>query len=295
MLPECISLSAPRRHVDLDAGWILTWRLMSSPSPLLSRLIESVSVSREWEGKGGCWSTEQQQQQRQRDRGFRDCRKHRGGCAQAQDEKGGAVHMQEGWEGKKRQRGKEKTRLSQHDLQIALSPWRLLSALSSIQSGSPNGGATVWWWVEILAGGGVERGEERMRGCWQKSLPPTACAPAVSAPWGGFHHHYMLLRRLLTAVYLRWHTHQTPAVVNSTSITPKSMPNIYVSFICQCDGKRHFPWFRNKCMWNIFISPWLYIPDNCMLSYILAFFFFYLFISPPVWQCRYMGVDVKQH
>lgn len=30
---------------------------------------------------------------------------------------------------KKRERGKEKTRLLQHDLQIALSPWRLLSAL----------------------------------------------------------------------------------------------------------------------------------------------------------------------
>lgn len=43
---------------------------------------------------------------------------------------------------KKRERGKEKTRLLQHDLQIALSPWRLLSALLSIQSG-PNSGATV--------------------------------------------------------------------------------------------------------------------------------------------------------
>lgn len=39
--------------------------------------------------------------------------------------------------------GKEKTRLPQHDLQIALSPWRLLSALSSIQSGSSNSDATV--------------------------------------------------------------------------------------------------------------------------------------------------------
>lgn len=32
--------------------------------------------------------------------------------------------------GGKRERGKEKTRLPQHDLQNALSPWRLLSALS---------------------------------------------------------------------------------------------------------------------------------------------------------------------
>lgn len=32
--------------------------------------------------------------------------------------------------GRKRERGKEKTRLPQHDLQNALSPWRLLSALS---------------------------------------------------------------------------------------------------------------------------------------------------------------------
>lgn len=50
-----------------------------------------------------------------------------------------------GWEGRreKRERGKEKTRLPQHDLQIALSPWRLLSALASIQSGSPNSRATI--------------------------------------------------------------------------------------------------------------------------------------------------------
>lgn len=53
---------------------------------------------------------------------------------------GGVVYKQEvGREGGgKRERGKEKTRLPQHDLQIALSPWRLLSALPSIQSGSPN-------------------------------------------------------------------------------------------------------------------------------------------------------------
>lgn len=53
---------------------------------------------------------------------------------------GGVVYKQEvGREGgRKRERGKEKTRLPQHDLQIALSPWRLLSALPSIQSGSPN-------------------------------------------------------------------------------------------------------------------------------------------------------------
>lgn len=45
---------------------------------------------------------------------------------------GGVVYKQEvGSEGgRKRGRGKEKTRLPQHDLQIALSPWRLLSALS---------------------------------------------------------------------------------------------------------------------------------------------------------------------
>lgn len=56
----------------------------------------------------------------------------------------GRVHAG-GWERRreKGERGKEKTRLPQHDLQIALSPWRLLSALPSIQSGSPNSGATI--------------------------------------------------------------------------------------------------------------------------------------------------------
>lgn len=52
--------------------------------------------------------------------------------------------------GKKGKEGKEKTRLPQHDLQIALSPWRLLSApLFDFQSGGPKlqrpslGGATT--------------------------------------------------------------------------------------------------------------------------------------------------------
>lgn len=59
--------------------------------------------------------------------------------------KGGVVYKERGWERRreKRERGKEKTRLPQHDLQIALSPWRLLSALSSIQSSGPNSGATI--------------------------------------------------------------------------------------------------------------------------------------------------------
>lgn len=59
--------------------------------------------------------------------------------------------MQAGWEDK-RQRGKEKTRLSQHDLQIALSPWRLLSALSSIQSGE-----SKRWCHSLMVGGGYWR------------------------------------------------------------------------------------------------------------------------------------------
>lgn len=64
------------------------------------------------------------------------------GIQECEGEKGAVLYKQEvGSEGGRK--GKEKTRLPQHDLQIALSPWRLLSALSSIQSGSPNSGATV--------------------------------------------------------------------------------------------------------------------------------------------------------
>lgn len=48
------------------------------------------------------------------------------------ERQGGVVYKQEVGSkgGRKRERGKEKTRLPQHDLQNALSPWRLLSALS---------------------------------------------------------------------------------------------------------------------------------------------------------------------
>lgn len=48
------------------------------------------------------------------------------------ERKGGVVYKHEVGSngGRKRERGKEKTRLPQHDLQNALSPWRLLSALS---------------------------------------------------------------------------------------------------------------------------------------------------------------------
>lgn len=52
-------------------------------------------------------------------------------------------------EGGKRERGKEKTRLPQHDLQNALSPWRLLSALSLrskvvVQPAASEGGGGAW-------------------------------------------------------------------------------------------------------------------------------------------------------
>lgn len=46
------------------------------------------------------------------------------------ERKGGVVYEVGSNGGRKRERGKEKTRLLQHDLQNALSPWRLLSALS---------------------------------------------------------------------------------------------------------------------------------------------------------------------
>lgn len=58
--------------------------------------------------------------------------------------------------GRKEETGEEKTRLPQHDLQIALSPWRLLSVpLSPIQSGGPNRASTIWGW---LGGGGQGEG-----------------------------------------------------------------------------------------------------------------------------------------
>ena len=76
-------------------------------------------------------------------RGGKRCREGMQGGGE-RGKKGGVVYQAGGWE--TRERGKEKTRLPQHDLQIALSPWRLLSApLSfSIQSGRPNSGATIW-------------------------------------------------------------------------------------------------------------------------------------------------------
>ena len=76
---------------------------------------------------------------------------------------GGAVHKQEvGREGgRKRERGKEKTRLPQHDLQIALSPWRLLSALSLrskvVQTAVPQSGADSGEGYSHTEGGGRKK------------------------------------------------------------------------------------------------------------------------------------------
>lgn len=80
------------------------------------------------------------------------------------ERKGGVVYKQEEGSkgGRKRERGKEKTRLPQHDLQNALSPWRLLSALSLrskvVVQPATSEGEEVHGQGEGEVGGKVDRG-----------------------------------------------------------------------------------------------------------------------------------------
>lgn len=159
MLPECFALSAPRRHVDLDVGWMLSEPLPHPP--LLFALIKASGVKEVTEHK-----VKSELIMSVNVEGF---------SIRGRDGWGGGVQSRYAWAKERERRGRghsggwekrgKKTLLPQHDLQIALSPWRLLSALSSIQSGSPNSGATVWYWV----GGGVDEGLGGLKGCWQKS------------------------------------------------------------------------------------------------------------------------------
>lgn len=139
-----ITLSAPRRHVDLNVGWMLSEHYVfpilpppSSLSWLIKRVIEGdcdwvevvKSEAREITsimGKG--FLVFQIAAESEDEIQGRYTRVHKRGG----ERKGGVVYRQEVGSkgGRKRERGKEKTRLPQHDLQNALSPWRLLSALS---------------------------------------------------------------------------------------------------------------------------------------------------------------------
>lgn len=77
--------------------------------------------------------------------------------------------------GGKRERGKEKTRLPQHDLQNALSPWRLLSALSlrskvvaQPAASGVGGGGGEWEGVYGQGEGEMEKNKNKKkvdRGC----------------------------------------------------------------------------------------------------------------------------------
>lgn len=142
---------------------------MSSPSPILSRLIESISVSREWEGKRSVKAQSNNNNSSETEvivetEGFvitesaeEDVHK----CKAKREElctcgRGG---RKKGKEGRRRHVGRSMI----YRLHCRHGDFCQPSLRSKV--GVQNGGATVWWWVGILAGGGVERAEEGLRGC----------------------------------------------------------------------------------------------------------------------------------
>lgn len=126
---------------------------MSSPSPLLSYLIKALVRGESERGKKVIECKVKGEAEEitsiKAEAVLKLQRGNRGGDAEkvcmSAREKGRGCVQAGGWKRRreKREKGKEKTRLPQHDLQIALSPWRLLSALSSIHSSSPNSSVTI--------------------------------------------------------------------------------------------------------------------------------------------------------
>lgn len=181
-----ITLSAPRRHVDLNVGWMLSehyvFPILPPPSCLswlIKRVIEGdcdwvegvKSEAREITsimGKGlffsncsGKWGWDEGKVHESAQEGRR---KKGRGCVQAG-----------GWQQRREKKGKregEDTSAAAWFTECTVTMETFVSPLSSIQSGSPT--SDVWGGGGAWPGGG-RRGKKVDRGCWQKEFHPLEC------------------------------------------------------------------------------------------------------------------------
>lgn len=156
--PSCLPLSCLswliKRVIKGDCDWV---EVVKSEAKEIMSITGKRVFKLQWKVRIRC-SKRKQQGRRQKGRGWY---KHEVGSNR----------------GRKRERGKEKTRLPQHDLQNALSPWRLLSALSlrsnvvvqpAASEGDGGGGGA---WPE----GGWSGEKKKVDGVLTKKFHPLEC------------------------------------------------------------------------------------------------------------------------